>query len=1005
MKLIQYIIGKKVRYHITVVTGVLVIISVMALTTVSMILSVARDSANESAANNFKVSSLTALERTETLLQPALHLSSMTARIPDIDVPPVSESGIEHPAFLFFSRMLHEYSAFYSVYIGLEDGSFFQVINAKDRPLVKKAHDAPDDTELIVRTVYAQGKYRIQTFSFVNSGGEITRGGTSDDFNYEHRERGWYIEALEYDEPVLSSPYVFNSLKQPGITVSSRIPGGSGVVGVDLTISHLSLFVADQKISENGGIALFTDDRKEIASSEEIKRFFKIADEINPESEKIFTEPVEIVDNNVLFQSEIWDIAINRKLVFMSAAPIDDFMRGAVAMQNKIIIFALTILIITVPVVIFLSKRLALALIELTADAELVGKMKFDGELKVTTPIYEFNKLASGFTVMKATIAERTARLHETLKKLEMLVDMGIAMSAEFDIKKLSEMILSGAKQLSHAEGGSLYLLDESERFLEFTIVLNDRLGFSQGGTSGNPITMHPVQLYNEDGSENHFNVVTNTFFSKKTENIPDAYHNDKYDFSGTREFDKFNNYKSVSFLTVPLKLRGSNKVLGALQLINSKDLLTGEIIPFHEDIHGFVEALASAASVAIQNWNLLERQKKLFDDLVKFIASAIDAKSPYTARHCARVPVIAKMLSLAAEKSDEKPFESYNLDVFQKREFETAAWLHDCGKVTTPEYVIDKATKLETIYNRIHEIRTRFEVLLRDAVINRHEAVLGGADPEKEDAVLREREKQLYEDFAFIAECNIGTEYMSDESLEKLDRIASTEWLRFFDNRLGLSWSEAQRHEKLEYDSRADLPALEHLISDRRELIIERENFGQDCYDLYDFKFRVPEHLYNRGELYNLSVRKGTLTEEERFKIDEHVAQTIIMLEKLPFSEDLKNVPKYAGSHHETVDGTGYPRKVTLSELSIPERILAVADIFEALTSVDRPYKKDKTLSEIISIMYKMTQTGHIDPEIFNLLLKSGVYLEYGRKYLKPEQLDEVDVEKYMNSKTVSEA
>ena len=414
----------------------------------------------------------------------------------------------------------------------------------------------------------------------------------------------------------------------------------------------------------------------------------------------------------------------------MAAAPIDDFLEGAVVMQNKILLFSFFILIVTVPVVIFFSKRLALALQELASDAELVGQMDFSGQLKIKTPIYEFNKLASGFEVMKDTIAERTASLYEALEKLKMLVDMGIAMSAEFDIDKLSEMILSGAKKLTHAEGGSLYLLDAEEKNLEFKIVLNDSLGFCQGGTSRNPVTLHPVQLYNPDGSENHYNVVTHTFFSKKTVNIPDAYNSEKYDFSGTKEFDESNHYKSVSFLTVPLKLRGSNKVLGALQLINAKNPETGEIIPFPEKIHGFVEALTSSASVAIQNWNLLESQKKLFDDLVKFVASAIDAKSPYTARHCARVPVIAEMLSDAAEKSEKKPFEDYFLNSYQKREFLTAAWLHDCGKVTTPEYVVDKATKLETIYNRIHEIRTRFEVLLRDAVINRHEAVLSGKDP-----------------------------------------------------------------------------------------------------------------------------------------------------------------------------------------------------------------------------------------------------------------------------------
>ena len=276
---------------------------------------------------------------------------------------------------------------------------------------------------------------------------------------------------------------------------------------------------------------------------------------------------------------------------------------------------------------------------------------------------------------------------------------------------------------------------------------------------------------------------------------------------------------------------------------------------------------------------------------------------------------------------------------------------------------------------------------------------------PLEADKQLEKKIKQLHEDFAFIAECNIGTEYMSDESLVKLNRIASTEWLRYFDDSLGLSWAEAKRHYSLNEGLEEIYPVREFLISDRREQIIEREDWTQESYDKYDFKFEVPEYLYDRGELYNLSVRKGTLTAEERFKIDEHVAQTIIMLEQLPFSEDLKNVPKYAGSHHEKTDGKGYPRKLSLEELSIQERILAVSDIFEALTSVDRPYKKDKKLSEIIEIMYLMKEEGHIDADIFNLLLTSGVYFEYGTNYLKTEQIDEVDISKYITQETVDES
>jgi len=511
---------------------------------------------------------------------------------------------------------------------------------------------------------------------------------------------------------------------------------------------------------------------------------------------------------------------------------------------------------------------------------------------------------------------------------------------------------------------------------------------------------MHPVPLYNQDGSQNHHNVVSHTFHMEKTENIPDAYEPGTYDFSGTKAFDSLNNYRSASFLTVPLKPRGGGKVLGALQLINARQEGTDRIIPFSESYQGFIEALASAAAVAIQNWHLMERQKKLFDDLVKFVASAIDAKSPYTARHCARVPEIANILAREAGKVETGPLADFRLaSQDEQREFNAAAWLHDCGKVTTPEYVVDKATKLETIYNRIHEIRTRFEVLLRDARIARHEAVLSGADPTQEDLKLARRKAELGADFAFVAECNVGSEFMGDEALERLHSIAVTPWKRYFDKHLGLSWGEMHKDAGSGAGNEDEaLPVTEQLISDQPEHMIHRENGTRESYSKFGFRFEVPDSLYNRGELYNLSIRRGTLTVEERFKIDEHVAQTIIMLEHLPFPDDLKKVPILAGRHHELPDGSGYPRRLEASELSIPDRILSTADIFEALTSVDRPYKKSNTLSEAIDILYKMKQEGLVDPDIFDLLLRSGAYKEYAKGFLEPFQIDEVDIDKYLS-------
>jgi hypothetical protein len=326
-------------------------------------------------------------------------------------------------------------------------------------------------------------------------------------------------------------------------------------------------------------------------------------------------------------------------------------------------------------------------------------------------------------------------------------------------------------------------------------------------------------------------------------------------------------------------------------------------------------------------------------------------------------------------------------------REFRIGAWLHDCGKVTTPEYVVDKATKLETIYNRIHDVRVRFEVLLRDAKITQLEAVAAGANPQQAQAAFEARKAALSDDFAFVAECNMGGEFMAPEKLERLKTIAASTWQRHFDDRLGLSHDELKRHS----GEPVPLPVTERLLDDKPHHIIARTDL-RVLDPKWGFKVSVPEHLYNYGELYNLSVGRGTLTEEERFKINEHVIHSLVMLEQLPLPKNLKRVPEYAGTHHETLTGSGYPRKLSAVELTVPMRIMAIADIFEALTACDRPYKKAKTLSESIKILSFFKKDGHIDPVLFDLLLTSGVYKRYAEKYLLPEQIDEVDIAKFVS-------
>jgi len=379
--------------------------------------------------------------------------------------------------------------------------------------------------------------------------------------------------------------------------------------------------------------------------------------------------------------------------------------------------------------------------------------------------------------------------------------------------------------------------------------------------------------------------------------------------------------------------------------------------------------------------------QEALLDSIVKLIAEAIDKKSPYTGKHCERVPEIAQLLLDAANRSDLGVFQNFSLTSKDElRAFEIGSWLHDCGKVTTPEYVVDKAVKLETIYNRIHEIRMRFEVLWRDAQI----AYLS---KEIDSIALKKRQETLLDDFAFIAMVNRGGEFMDKTKQERVKEIGKITWQRYFDNRLGLGIVEQKRYKENEQV----YPVTENLLSDKTEHLVARENFDHDAYALEGFKMEVPEYLYNYGEVYNLCIGKGTLTEEERYKINEHVVMSIKMLEKIPFPQNMEKIPEYAGTHHETLIGTGYPKKLSKEDLSIPSRIMAIADIFEALTASDRPYKKAKTLSESMEIMHKMVEEEHIDKDLFELFLTADIYKTYAQQHLKPEQIDEVDVKRYL--------
>ncbi len=559
-------------------------------------------------------------------------------------------------------------------------------------------------------------------------------------------------------------------------------------------------------------------------------------------------------------------------------------------------------------------------------------------------------------------------------EELNELFNVGIALSAEQDMDVLLESILVAAKNFCNAEGGTLYLMNVAENQLIFSILHNDKLNIKMGGTSDKKeIPFPPLYLYKPDTNEpNLSNVATYVALKEEIVNIPDAYDSEDFDFSGTKTFDEKSGYRSKSFLTVPLKTR-TGQLVAVLQLINARAKF-GETVGFSHSMQKLVEHLASHAAVAIDNQQLVSSQRNVLESFLEIIARAIDERSAYMGAHCQQVPVIARMMAMEAVIQQEGPFKDFELSEDDWYSFHLASWLHDCGKVTTPENLIDKATKLETITNRIHEIRTRFEILRRDAhIIYLKKRLLGQESQEKLTQEFNTRVKQLENDFALIAEANKGLTQLSSGQLERIHALSKMTYYRHFDKTLGLSRGEIER---IGNDLPPKTNPKEPLLEDRKDHI-----WGG----------------YNRGELYNLSIPYGTITPEETDKINDHINVTIEMLNKIPFPAHIKNVVEYAAGHHERMDGRGYPNRLKRIDLSIPARILGIADVFEAISSTSQPYKKKKTLSEILSSMSSMAKSGHIDIDLFNLLLTSGIYQEYAEQYMLEEQLEDVNIEDYL--------
>ncbi|MDG9757213.1 HAMP domain-containing protein [Pseudomonas sediminis] len=908
----------------------------------------------------------------DSTYRPIRHLLSLLALHPATQADTLDERLEMLPLFV---QALRDNPKLASIHLGYEDGDFFMVRPLRSE-MLKQRFDAPDKAAY---QVWAIDRSSVGTDSdYLFYDGSLNPLSRRQNLSepYDPRQREWFKRARGDGGKITTAPYLFFSTQEIGTTLARR-SGLTTVIGADLTLDDLSATLASHRVTPNTQVVLADSDGNAVAYPES-SRLLKEVDgkvslvkvsELNPALGELLASQLNEQDAGVIeLAKQRWAMAHRhiqeggpQGLHLALLVPEQELLAEAYRIRWQGALITLTTLLLCLPLGWLTSRLVVKPLRSLVQEAQAIRRFDFAYPASGRSPILEVDQLAVSMTSMKDTLSS--------------FLDIAASLSAETQFEALIKRVMDATVSISEAQGGLLYLLDNDSGRLEPHGLIID-------GQSRNLADLGIHGLAHDDPT-------LPTWLQR-----PASGGNSIATSIGFDQAGKFQGLLSamdsprLHLIAAGLHNRQGDTV-GVLVLLqrdtgeNSESMLSPDRV-------AFVDAVSGSAALCIESQRLLARQKQLLDAFIQLIAGAIDAKSPYTGGHCQRVPEITLMLARAAAESDAPEFRDYHPSDEEWEALHIAAWLHDCGKVTTPEYVVDKATKLETLYDRIHEVRMRFEVLKRDAWIAYWRARSEGGE---EVALARLRDQllsDLDDEFAFIARINLGGEAMADADQARLQQIAERRWLRTLDNRLGVSWEEARR---LERSTPASLPVEEPLLADRPEHLIER--VGQEVIapdNPWGFKLEVPPYKFNRGELHNLSIARGTLTAEERYIINHHIVQTILMLDRLPFPKHLQNVTEIAGGHHEKMDGSGYPKRLTREQMSLPARMMAIADIFEALTAVDRPYKKGKTLSEALNIMVGMCKGAHIDPQLFALFIRAGIYRRYAERFMQPEQIDQVD-------------
>jgi len=870
-----------------------------------------------------------------------------------------------------------------AVYAGTNTGSLVLLRRLADAG-TRKRMEAPADAAFALQTVDRDGGPARGAYRFYDAAMHELQRLERPDYDFDPRVRPWFELARRAGDGnlVQSAPYLFFTTGEPGVTLAQA--HGGAVIGADVSLQALSEMLAKPQISRSAELLIATEGGEMLAQArrgrgpqlKDGQGLPQVAEAGSPLMRALWQRrdaagglaPVQTIDGSEWVAHALplaGAVEAGAPLVLLMAAPREELQAFQLESRRHGFYISLGLMFLLLPLVHLLADRVSRPLRHLARQAEAIERFEFGSADPGRSWIREVDRLALAMTSMKHS--------------LRRFLDISGALSAERDFDKLLELILRETIAVTGASGGAVHLLSDDGKALHpVAAQLNGKLAPEFGRSWDLSLADSvgaPVQaLRTDDAVDVELGWEDPTHLA--------AYQPLFSSLGAAR----------VRLLSLPLKNR-LHETIGTLTLSFALPA-EGRPAPLGAAHVAFVRALSGTAAIAIDNQLLLRARKELLESFIQLVAGAIDAKSPYTGGHCQRVPELTKMLARAACDATEGPYAGFTMGPDQWEALHIAAWLHDCGKVTTPEYVVDKATKLETIYNRIHEIRTRFEVLKRDVLIEKLEAELGEEGAARAHAAAAAPQAELDEDYAFVAESNLGGEYLDPAAIARLRRIGERRWQRTLDDALGLSADELRRQPK----PRPSLPASERLLQDRPEHVLPRpadEKLAAD--NRWGFRLKQPEHLYNRGELHNLAVSRGTLTDEERYKINEHIVQTIRMLQELPFPKPLRDVPEIAGGHHERMDGKGYPRGLSGAQMSAQARMMAIADVFEALTADDRPYKPGKRLSEALGIMQRMAREGHLDTELFELFLRSGVCRDYAERFMPPGQIDVTALDAYL--------